>query len=174
MVRFAALFVSMVFLVGCSSTTSQPSVVNQLQIKVAQLERKVSERDQDVEDLKFQIAEISHSIDGLDHSSIEEPVTLPVIRDEKTASSSKKVSKASSSSTSSSASSPETQYIRVSAESKQVQLALQNAGYYFGSIDGKVGRQTRDAVKEFQKDHNLKSDGVVGQKTWSELKNYLE
>ena len=56
---------------------------------------------------------------------------------------------------------------------KQVQIALQNAGYNPGSIDGRTGRQTRDAIKAFQRANNLKSDGRVGKKTWDLLKEYL-
>lgn len=56
---------------------------------------------------------------------------------------------------------------------KQVQIALQNAGYNPGSIDGRKGRQTRDAIKAFQKANNLQADGKVGKKTWELLKEYL-
>ena len=56
---------------------------------------------------------------------------------------------------------------------KQVQIALKNAGYNPGSIDGRTGRQTQDAIKAFQRANNLKSDGRVGKKTWDLLKEYL-
>ncbi len=56
---------------------------------------------------------------------------------------------------------------------KQVQVALQNAGYNPGSIDGRKGKQTKEAIKAFQKANNLKSDGKVGKKTWDLLKEYL-
>ena len=57
---------------------------------------------------------------------------------------------------------------------KQIQIALQKSGFYKGKIDGKIGPQTRQAIREFQKAKGLKVDGVVGQKTWNELKKYLE
>jgi len=56
---------------------------------------------------------------------------------------------------------------------KQIQVALKNAGYEPGSIDGKMGKQTRDAVIAFQKAHNLPANGKVGRKTWNLLKEYL-
>ena len=56
---------------------------------------------------------------------------------------------------------------------KQVQIALQNAGYNPGSIDGRKGKQTRNAIKAFQKANNLKADGKVGKRTWVLLKEYL-
>jgi predicted RNase H-like nuclease (RuvC/YqgF family) len=57
---------------------------------------------------------------------------------------------------------------------RQIQTALKNAGYYSGAIDGKMGKQTREAVKAFQKANNLKVNGKVGKQTWSLLKEYLE
>ena len=60
------------------------------------------------------------------------------------------------------------------ADSKQIQTALKNAGYYQGAIDGKAGKRTRRAVREFQKANNLPADGHVGKNTWMILKEYLE
>jgi peptidoglycan hydrolase-like protein with peptidoglycan-binding domain len=57
---------------------------------------------------------------------------------------------------------------------RQIQVALKNAGYDSGLIDGKLGRQTTDAIKAFQKANNLKADGRVGKNTWEILKQYLE
>jgi len=60
------------------------------------------------------------------------------------------------------------------ADSKQIQTALKNAGYYEGVVDGKMGKKTRKAVREFQKANNLHADGRVGKNTWMVLKDYLE
>lgn len=57
---------------------------------------------------------------------------------------------------------------------KNIQSALKNAGFYAGTIDGKIGRKTKEAIKEFQKANELKSDGVVGKQTWSKLQKYLQ
>ncbi|MFA5156392.1 MAG: peptidoglycan-binding domain-containing protein [Candidatus Omnitrophota bacterium] len=56
---------------------------------------------------------------------------------------------------------------------KQIQIALKNAGYNPGAIDGKIGRQTREAIKAFQKDNGLKADGIVGKQTRQLLAEYL-
>lgn len=56
---------------------------------------------------------------------------------------------------------------------KRIQLALKNAGYYGGSIDGKIGSRTKEAVREFQRTHGLSVDGKVGPKTWTQLAQYL-
>ena len=59
------------------------------------------------------------------------------------------------------------------SRNKDIQKALKNAGFYAGSIDGKLGPKTRKAVEEFQKSKGLKADGKVGPKTWVELDKYL-
>lgn len=56
---------------------------------------------------------------------------------------------------------------------KQIQTALTNAGYNPGVIDGKMGRQTREAIRAFQSANNLMVDGKVGKKTWGVLEEYL-
>jgi murein L,D-transpeptidase YcbB/YkuD len=57
---------------------------------------------------------------------------------------------------------------------KQIQAALKNAGYNPGSVDGRMGKQTRDAIRAFQKANNLRADGRVGTQTWRVLRKYLE
>ena len=57
--------------------------------------------------------------------------------------------------------------------SLNIQKALLNAGYYQGTVDGKIGPSTREAVKSFQRDHDLEADGVIGRRTWDKLKVYL-
>jgi len=57
---------------------------------------------------------------------------------------------------------------------KDVQTALKNAGFDPGTIDGKGGKQTREAIKAFQKANGLVADGKVGKKTWVALSQYSE
>ncbi len=57
---------------------------------------------------------------------------------------------------------------------RNIQIALKNAGFYKGSIDGEFGPQTKEAIKVFQKANGLKVDGVVGKVTWAKLKKYLD
>ncbi|MCX5698798.1 MAG: peptidoglycan-binding protein [Candidatus Omnitrophica bacterium] len=57
---------------------------------------------------------------------------------------------------------------------KDIQLALKNAGFYNGHIDGKIGKSTKKAIKEFQKANDLKADGVVGKDTKEKLAGYLK
>lgn len=61
----------------------------------------------------------------------------------------------------------------VKSTPRRIQTALKNAGFYTGAVDGKVGRQTKQAIKEFQRAHGLAADGRVGSKTWAQLAQYL-
>ena len=56
---------------------------------------------------------------------------------------------------------------------KQIQLALRNAGYNPGKIDGRIGRQTREAIKAFQRANNIPVDGKVAKQTWEALRGCL-
>jgi septal ring factor EnvC (AmiA/AmiB activator) len=57
---------------------------------------------------------------------------------------------------------------------KQIQTALNNAGYNPGAIDGKMGKSTKEAIRALQRDNKLHIDGKVGKKTWSLLRPYLD
>jgi outer membrane murein-binding lipoprotein Lpp len=59
-------------------------------------------------------------------------------------------------------------------DSREIQSALKNAGYYTGLIDGKIEFKSVGAIKEFQTDNNLEVDGICGRKTWAKLRPYLE
>ncbi len=63
-------------------------------------------------------------------------------------------------------------FIRVSGVSvKDVQQSLARAGLDPGPADGRMGKKTKAAIKEFQRSHHLRADGIVGEKTWSFLKS---
>lgn len=50
-----------------------------------------------------------------------------------------------------------------------LQAKLKELGYDVGKIDGISGKMTKSAVKSFQKDNNLKVDGVAGKNTLAAL-----
>lgn len=54
-----------------------------------------------------------------------------------------------------------------------IQKGLKSAGYYSGAINGKIGPDSREALRNFQRDNGLKPDGVCGHQTWNKLKTYL-
>lgn len=56
-------------------------------------------------------------------------------------------------------------------EVRELQQLLIDRGYDLGKwgADGSYGSQTEKAVKQFQKDWDLKQDGICGEKTWATL-----
>ncbi len=63
--------------------------------------------------------------------------------------------------------------VKSNPTSKEIQLALKNAGIYQGKIDGSIGPKSKQAIREFQTQNGLKADGKVGPKTWVKLGPYL-
>jgi len=54
-----------------------------------------------------------------------------------------------------------------------LQITLNDLNLYSGQIDGLFGPNTLKAVKTFQSNNNLASDGIVGKNTWQALLTYL-
>lgn len=54
---------------------------------------------------------------------------------------------------------------------KRIQMELKYRGYYSSTIDGSFGPNTEAAVKKFQSDNGLTSDGIVGMATFYKLRN---
>ena len=52
----------------------------------------------------------------------------------------------------------------------RAQMYLKAGGYLLGNADGIFGAKTKAAVIAFQKDYNLKADGIIGTETWTLLK----
>ena len=46
-----------------------------------------------------------------------------------------------------------------------VQTALQDAGYYYGSITGSLSVDTRAAIANFQRDYGLQITGAIDEET---------
>ncbi len=57
------------------------------------------------------------------------------------------------------------------ADVKYLQQKLYSKLYNTGAIDGVFGKQTEQAVKEFQAENGLTADGIVGKNTWEFVKN---
>lgn len=151
---------------GCASTRPAASN-NQLQIKVAQLERKLDDKEMEITTLTKRLDALEDDFDTMEPYTVSEPAvtyyseSIPAIR------------KGGQSSSSSGLKDDEA-IIRVSAKTVTVQKALQKAGYYTGALDGKIGAGTKSAIVNFQKDNGLKADGLVGRKTWDLLKTYSD
>jgi len=147
--------------IGCSSV-AQPNTVSTLQIKMAHMEKRVQKNEEDIDRLKLEMDSVSqhpttskyqNNSYGIDSVVSEEKLYEPsVIKGD----------------------SEIDRIVRVDIDIRTLQKALANSGFYSGSIDGNLGAKTKSAIYEFQKEHDLKADGVVGKQTWFELKNYLQ
>jgi len=153
--RYIMGIVLMGSLVGCA-TTQKSTASGQLQIRVAHIESQLDDQNEDIAQLRSTVEELSLHKRTMIAPSLTTRKTV-------TASPAKKTTSAG-----------DQGILRVPVTSKEVQEGLTNAGYYTGAIDGKLGSGSKRAIKEFQTDHDLVSDGIIGKKTWSELKNYLE
>ena len=51
---------------------------------------------------------------------------------------------------------------------KELQERLNQNGAVL-KVDGKYGRLTEAAVRAFQKEHGLKTDGICGEEAWAEI-----
>jgi peptidoglycan hydrolase-like protein with peptidoglycan-binding domain len=54
---------------------------------------------------------------------------------------------------------------------KAAQQQLKTAGLYNGSVDGKMGAETKEALQQFQKQHGLQATGALDQQTLAALQS---
>lgn len=148
---FFFLLLSLI-LAGCATTRKGADTSGDQQSRITQLEQELEQKDEEINDLKDEVQALSEE-------------------KKKDYSTSRRASRYESVEPASRASQ---EIIRVDVATDQVQKALKNAGYYSGPIDGKVGDKTKKAIAEFQKANNLTPDGIIGKRTWNELKTFLE
>ncbi len=141
----AGLMIGLSSLVGCA-TTGQGQSAADLQLRVNELENQVAAKDSEIKDLKFTMKDMAYDLDR------------------------NKTQRGSNVSSKPFDYSKNESILRIKVAPEKVQQALKAAGYYKGTVDGKLGNGTKAAISKFQKDHGLKADGIVGEKTWSELK----
>jgi len=148
-----------VFMAGCSTTKTAMPSSSHMQLRVSSIESQLDDQSQDISELKTSVSELSNSVKHVvslkQHSGTATKTIKKVVSNKQTQSKYQNI-------------------LRVPVAPREVQSALKEAGYYQGTIDGRLGPQSERAIKEFQSDHDLASDGIVGKKTWTELKTYLE
>ena len=144
--RLLGVFVLTAFvftLTGCATVRKQRDEIQGLRNQVSAMESQLQAKDQEIGSLKA----------ALDKVEQEKTTEITVEKGKKA----KKII-------------PE---VKSRPHGKQIQVALKNAGYYSGKIDGKIGKQTKDAIKSFQTANNLKADGKMGKETWKLLSENL-
>ena len=143
--HFNNLFILMVVTVlisGCATTRARrPDAAADLNNQVTQLQTQLQDKDRQIQELESKLESYQRALQTTPTVNYS-----PAYRADKSS------------------------MIRVAGVSAlDLQKALQRAGLDPGPIDGKIGRQTKSAVKEFQKRNNLNPDGIVGKKTWALL-----
>ncbi len=53
-----------------------------------------------------------------------------------------------------------------SPDAEELQRLLKMMGYLRDSVDGKIGENSVEAIRAFQRNNGLPEDGVVGENTW--------
>ncbi len=158
LLRLLCIFILALAVSGCA-TTQNKTQNEQLESRVTELEKKLEAKDAEIVDLQYEVKDLSGKID----------TSKPAGSDQAAETSTESVEAAKLPSTS-----DNSQIIRVKVDGERVQTALKAAGVYTGRVDGKIGAATKAAIIEFQKSHGLKADGILGKKTWEELKTYLK
>lgn len=154
--RFFIIAAFAIVLSGCA-TSSKTVPPTQAQTQLTELQQRIEDQEKEIVDLKYEVKELASKADERENEA-KAPAPVVIVKNEPVKSSENRSA----------------DIIHVAGVTPQeLQKALKAAGLYEGKIDGKLGPKTRAAVIEFQKAHSLKADGVVGQKTWSELKAVL-
>jgi murein L,D-transpeptidase YcbB/YkuD len=157
-IRLLSIFILVIAFSGCA-TTKMKTQNEQMETRITELEKNSQAKDAQIVDLQYQVKDLSSKIE----------VSKPAEPDQASKESAAQVEPVKISE-----SSDNVQIIRVKVSLEKIQRALKSAGVYTGPVDGKMGSGTKAAIIEFQKSHGLKSDGVLGKKTWEELKTYLK
>lgn len=159
--RLLSVLILAVAFSGCATTQSKTQN-EQIESRVTELEKNLQAKDAEIVDLQYQVKDLSSKVD----------TTKTVDADQ--ASSDAQAPVDESGSVKSSGVSENSSIIRVKVSAEKIQRALKSAGVYTGTVDGKIGPGTKEAIIEFQKSHGLKADGVLGKKTWDALKEFLK
>jgi peptidoglycan hydrolase-like protein with peptidoglycan-binding domain len=161
LLRLLSICILAIAVSGCASTQMKTQN-EQIESRVTDLEKSLQAKDAEIVDLQYQVKDLSSKVDGTKPAESDQPVVAS--SDSGDQADSVKVSEGADSA----------QILRVKVNPEKVQRALKSAGVYTGKVDGKIGPGTKEAIIEFQKSHGLKADGVLGRKTWDELKVFLK
>ena len=158
LLRLLSIFILVIAFSGCATTRTKTQN-EQMESRVTELEKNLQAKDAEIVDLQYQVKDLSSKIE----------TSKPAEPDQVSQSSTVQAGSVKASGVS-----DNSQIIRVKVNPEKIQRALKSAGVYTGPVDGKIGPGTKTAIIEFQKSHGLKADGVLGRKTWDELKVFLK
>lgn len=153
--RLLSIVILVLAVSGCASTQTKTQN-EQMQSRLTDLEKNLQAKDAEIVDLQYQVKDLSSKLEAPKPAETEQAPQESTVKAE------------------SARIFDNSQIIRVKVSPEKIQSALKAAGVYTGKVDGKIGVGTKQAIIEFQKSHGLKADGVLGKKTWDELKAYLK
>jgi len=143
-VSLFVIFVFLVSLAGCATARKGRELENQgLKNQISVLEAQIQSKDEEINSLREALAK-AQAEEKTEPGKEMGKKGLKVIPEEKS-----------------------------HPSPKHIQMALKNAGYNPGRIDGHLGSKTREAIRAFQKANSLKETGKADKETWSLLKEYL-
>lgn len=156
-VRFFILCAIIIGLSGCATIKKETKEdqLNQFQTQICELQNQVKQKDEQINYLQNRVAEQEQLTSLINQRMRRESFKSKKKKRQEKISYEKDNKK------------------NCEKTPENIQLALKNAGFYKGPINGKLGQKTRNAICRFQKSKRIKVDGAVGQKTWSCLKKYL-
>jgi peptidoglycan hydrolase-like protein with peptidoglycan-binding domain len=160
LLRLVSIFILAIAFSGCAS--SQLKTQNeQIESRLTDVEKNQQAKDAEIVDLQYQVKDLSSKLDTSKPAETDQAAPQGATEDQAEP---VKVADVTDNA----------QIVRVKVNPEKIQRALKSAGVYTGKVDGKIGPGTKQAIIEFQKSHGLKADGVLGKKTWDELKVFLK
>lgn len=184
-ITLTSFVLCLIVLTGCQSVdpTTQ-NELNQLSAKVNDLQTTVSAMNEQIEGLNAASGGVSLQPGAATYTVETTDPTQPIVEitniEPATSASEKNLKSTIASlsqeipgSTSGSKYKGKKYIVAPGVSASDVQLALTNAGYNPGAIDGKIGKRTISAIKRFQRAEKLTADGIVGKRTWSRLSAHL-
>jgi len=150
---FLFLILSVLIFTGCQTTQGYRPQTDELNNRIHLLENNVDKKDREITRLYDEISDLSKQVEEKDSelANLTKPKKLSL-----------EVLEAKDG----------LGIIRVNASPAEIQTALKNSGYYEGTVDGKIGPNTINAIAKFQKEHGLVSDSIIGNQTWELLKTF--
>ena len=145
---------------GCASSGVKTQN-EQILSRMTELEKNQQAKDAEIVDLQYQVKDLSSKLETSKAAQGDQPAAGDQVTPQE----------AQTPQASQAPGNP--LIVRVKVPAEKIQMALKAAGVYTGPLDGKIGPGTKAAIVEFQKSHGLKADGILGRRTWEELKAYL-
>lgn len=139
-----AILFSVLTLAGCATTRAKkPDPVTEANNQITQLHAEIESKDRQIQELQGRVDSYERAMSSSAFTTNVTPQGGGIVR---------------------------SSIVKVAGVSvADVQRALARAGFDPGPADGKAGKKTKSAIRQFQRSNGLGADGVVGSRTWAAL-----